>query len=282
MLNKFRKLSDVPEKRQPGSEVELTERVASPKEAVVKNNETITSLMRSRPNRVPEIKKNPLRAGRDVKNESKWGPFKKNMLNKTESTDSGILKCDQKLDEASRSDSGKENSSSAASTASTSSIDHQLLTSLMDIKIELKDEIERLGRKMNKMDEQISGIVNLLSVSSSTYNSFLRNDTLELPVPSVQNTATHLVKVKEHTDTTSDSSGLGDQRTSSAASETSNGSKHGLLPRLGGPADAHPPVEIPVHGSEIIDMGRANGDEMSHCIDIESPPSPKNETNMQI
>ena len=47
--------------------------------------------------------------------------------------------------------------------------EQQLIASLYDIKLEIKDEIEILNQKMNKIDEQISEILKMFSPSSSPY-----------------------------------------------------------------------------------------------------------------
>ena len=49
--------------------------------------------------------------------------------------------------------------------------EQHLIASLYDIKLEIKEEIENLNSKMNKIDEQITGILKLFTPQSSPYSS---------------------------------------------------------------------------------------------------------------
>ncbi|XP_071794476.1 voltage-gated delayed rectifier potassium channel KCNH1-like isoform X2 [Asterias amurensis] len=318
MLNKFRKLSDVPEKRTPGmaNDVEKGEnhdigamsvlaRMKGPMlRRVPENNNAIKAPDRTaKPainNEEKPVKKPPVEMNN--KPVSKWGAFKKpNQLRKTESTDSGILKSDQKLDEIGRNDS-KEGTSSM----STSSTDQQLLTSLMEIKIELKEEIESLSVKMNRLDEQIGDIIKFFSPDSSPYSSHVTSSNSSR-VSSMNEVATGspqkssiTVKVREHADgssrtsqqsesgsnsmTASGSSALSgdrkkskDSRRNSNGSRGSSGSRHSSSSetrRTGTPTSppdlSGPP---PVESTNILALLEPDIQRESFS-DIESPPSP--------
>ncbi|XP_064623498.1 potassium voltage-gated channel subfamily H member 1-like isoform X2 [Lineus longissimus] len=110
----------------------------------------------------------------------------KSNLRKANSSDSGITQSDQKLDQmedvhlhnrnidpSKRGESGN-SGSSGSSTISNADRD-QLLTSLVDIKLEIKEEIEVLNHKMTRIDEQIGDILKLFSPSSSPYSSHASN-----------------------------------------------------------------------------------------------------------
>ncbi len=105
----------------------------------------------------------------------------KSNLKKSESTDSGILKSDMKLDQIdpASGEKGAEGpvtqrdvvfSVGGGSNLSVTN-EQQLISSLQDIKIEIKEEIVTLNQKMNKIDEQISEILRMFSPSSSPSSS---------------------------------------------------------------------------------------------------------------
>ncbi|CAH1791097.1 unnamed protein product, partial [Owenia fusiformis] len=106
----------------------------------------------------------------------------KSNLKKTDSTDSGILRSDQKLDQLSGLDTDDHSTNadnhsrdmfSANSTLSAS--EQQLITSLYDIKLEIKDEIESLNNKMSKIDGHIGDILKMFSQNSSPYSSSVQS-----------------------------------------------------------------------------------------------------------
>ncbi|XP_070577812.1 voltage-gated delayed rectifier potassium channel KCNH1-like isoform X2 [Ptychodera flava] len=190
LMSRFRKLSDVPEKRQgsatrregekpddgneggpprPRSKVKasLAPRLIKVTES---NHPEEMEPTRRREIAVPLMTK--LTAAKSEPRidqppkESKW-PFKRTNLRKAESTDSGIIKSEQKLDEIGH-DDGREGMKRRGSSQNTSaSPDQQLIASLLEIKIELKEEIESLNGKMSRLDEQISGMIKLLSPMST-------------------------------------------------------------------------------------------------------------------
>ncbi|XP_038073387.1 potassium voltage-gated channel protein eag-like isoform X2 [Patiria miniata] len=316
MLNKFRKLSDVPEKRTsaPGKDVEKGEndigslsvlaRMKGPMlRRVPENNDSPGTGRNAKPGPPKEkLQKETAAPVQNAKPASKWGAFKKpNQLRKTESTDSGILRSESKLDEIGRHDS-KEGTSSM----STSSTDQQLLTSLMEIKLELKEEIEHLSVKMNRLDEQIGDIIKFFSPESSPYSSNVPSSNSsrvssmnEVAIASPQKSPI-TVKVREHADnstrpspptsgsgsksktgsgssgTSSDKKRSGDRRNSNG-SRSSTGSRHSSSSetrRTGtptSPPDTRGPP--PVESTNILALLDPDLQRESFT-DIESPPSP--------
>lgn len=96
----------------------------------------------------------------------------KTNLRKTDSTDSGILRSDVKLDQIGDGSDSSTTRDTVASTGSTlSAVEQQMLTSLYDIRLEMKEEMEHLSHKINRIDDQISEILRLFSPSSSPCSS---------------------------------------------------------------------------------------------------------------
>ena len=106
----------------------------------------------------------------------------KSNLKKTDSTDSGILRSDQKLDqiggeevappgESSTDPTQRESIMSSLGGGSLTAAEQQVISSLYDIKLEIKEEIENLNTKMTKIDEQIGDILKLFSPVSSPFSS---------------------------------------------------------------------------------------------------------------
>ncbi|KAL4237377.1 Potassium voltage-gated channel subfamily H member 5 [Mactra antiquata] len=94
----------------------------------------------------------------------------KSNLKKTESLDSGILKSNKTLDQISNSSDGSQ--CSRNNTGGTlSAAEQQMLTSLYDIRLEFKEEMELMHQKMNRIDEQISEILRMFSPSVSQCSS---------------------------------------------------------------------------------------------------------------
>lgn len=104
-----------------------------------------------------------------------------NNLRKSESMDSGIIRSNVKLDLITEENVGhavtvrnennnnltsRDNSISAMSIA-----ERHMLTSLNDIKLEMKEDMDILHQKMNRIDEQISEILRMFSPSSSPCSS---------------------------------------------------------------------------------------------------------------
>lgn len=94
----------------------------------------------------------------------------KSNLKKTESLDSGILKSNKTLDQISNSSDGSQ-CSRHQSTGPLSVAEQQMLTSLYDIRLEFKEEMEIMHQKMNRIDEQISEILRMFSPSLSQCSS---------------------------------------------------------------------------------------------------------------
>ncbi|XP_054758393.2 potassium voltage-gated channel subfamily H member 1-like [Lytechinus pictus] len=285
MLNKFRKLSDVPDKKPPTStirksrgETKDVEKGDSHALSRVPEHQTpppLASIGRVKSVKMPDAPVKRQDSTKEVP-DTKWGPLKKIPLRKAESTDSGILRSEQRLDEIGRSDS-KEGSSSVSAASS----DHHLLSSLMEIKIELKEEIENLGMKMNRLDDQIADIIKIFSPDVSQYSSSMASSSSsqmgscnEVPLSSPQKSPM-VVQVREHGDASSDSSGLGEQRSSSVTSTGSATSRQTLSSNGGrsptamaahrGPPPVENTLDLVEHDAQI-DAGSLS--------EIESPPSP--------
>lgn len=96
----------------------------------------------------------------------------KSNLKKTESLDSGILKSNKTLDQISNSSDGSQ--CSRHNTGGTlSAAEQQMLTSLYDIRLEFKEEMELMHQKMNRIDEQISEILRMFSPTLSQCSSHM-------------------------------------------------------------------------------------------------------------
>lgn len=99
-----------------------------------------------------------------------------NNLRKTESVDSGIIRSNVKLDHINeetieqslvvRHETNNNQSVSAMSLA-----ERHMLTSLHDIKLEMKEDMDILHQKMNRIDEQIAEILRMFSPSTSSCSS---------------------------------------------------------------------------------------------------------------
>ncbi|XP_071505770.1 voltage-gated delayed rectifier potassium channel KCNH1-like isoform X1 [Diadema antillarum] len=291
MLNKFRKLSDVPDKKPPprkareSRDVEKGDSHALTRVPEHQTPPPLSAVGRVRSVKMPDAQVRRQDSTKDV-TESKWGPLKKIPLRKAESTDSGILRSEQRLDEIGRADSKDGNSS-----ASTSSTDHHLLASLMEIKLELKEEIESLGVKMTRLDDQIADIIKIFSPDVSQYSSSMASSSSsqmgscnEVPLSSPQKSPM-VVQVREQgeTSSSSESSGLGEQRSSSVTSTASTGSRQttsssgGRSPSSIGSHRGPPPVESTLN---LLDHdAQAEGGSLS---EIESPPSPGPRANPEF
>ena len=95
----------------------------------------------------------------------------KNNLKKTESADSGILRSNVKLDEISNGSSDGSHCSRNHSGGALSAAEQQMLTSLFDIRLEFKEEMELMHQKMSHIDEQIAEILRMFSPSVSPCSS---------------------------------------------------------------------------------------------------------------
>lgn len=99
-----------------------------------------------------------------------------NNLRKNESMDSGIIRSNVKLDHINeetveqslvvRHETNNNQSVSAMSLA-----ERHMLTSLHDIKLEMKEDMDILHQKMNRIDEQIAEILRMFSPSTSSCSS---------------------------------------------------------------------------------------------------------------
>ena len=144
-------LYKVPEASQPG-ESKVSE----------KNNETSKS-----------IAKHVVKLTRVIENrqEETNDDENKNNLKKTESTDSGILRSNNKLDQISNGSSDSSQCSRHHLGGALSAVEQQMLTSLFDIRLEFKEEMELMHQKMSHIDEQISEILRMFSPSVSPCSS---------------------------------------------------------------------------------------------------------------
>lgn len=95
----------------------------------------------------------------------------KNNLKKTDSADSGILKSNNKLDQISNGSSDSSQCSRHQSAGALSAVEQQMLTSLFDIRLEFKEEMELMHQKMSHIDEQIAEILRMFSPSVSPCSS---------------------------------------------------------------------------------------------------------------
>ncbi|XP_071080038.1 voltage-gated delayed rectifier potassium channel KCNH1-like isoform X2 [Haliotis cracherodii] len=126
-----------------------------------------------------------------VKPLSKWGKFLskqqepivespeeevKTNLKKTDSTDSGILRSNNCLDQIGEEPvrSGEQtNRTSINSLGGLSAAEQHMMTSLYDIRLEIKEEMDSLNFKMNRIDEQISEILRFFSPTSTPCSSLI-------------------------------------------------------------------------------------------------------------
>ncbi|KAK7504351.1 hypothetical protein BaRGS_00004655 [Batillaria attramentaria] len=97
----------------------------------------------------------------------------KNNLKKTDSTDSGILRSNNRLDQIGEEQSGSTTNrdSTASLGGALSAAEQHMLTSLYDIRLEIKEEMDNLGQKINRIDGQISEILRFFSPSSTPCSS---------------------------------------------------------------------------------------------------------------
>lgn len=129
-----------------------------------RNNETSRSIIRNvaKLNRV--LENHPPSIDEAPENDQKSN------LKKTESQDSGILKSNKTLDQISNSSDGS-HCSRHQSNGALSVVEQQMLTSLYDIRLEFKEEMEIMHQKMNRIDEQISEILRMFSPTISQCSS---------------------------------------------------------------------------------------------------------------
>ena len=97
----------------------------------------------------------------------------KNNLKKTDSNDSGILKSNNKLDQISNGSIDSSQCSHHQSAGALSVVEQQMLTSLFDIRLEFKEEMELMHQKMSHIDDQISEILRMFSPSVSPCSSHM-------------------------------------------------------------------------------------------------------------
>ncbi|XP_070180487.1 voltage-gated delayed rectifier potassium channel KCNH1-like [Littorina saxatilis] len=124
-----------------------------------------------------------------VKPQSKWGrmfakpqePIQespeddvRNNLKKTDSTDSGILRSNNRLDQigGEPQERAPVNRDSVGSLGGPlSAAEQHMLTSLYDIRLEIKEEMDNLGQKINRIDGSISEILRFFTPSSTPCSS---------------------------------------------------------------------------------------------------------------
>lgn len=129
-----------------------------------RNNETSRSIIRNVVKLNKVLENHPPSIDETPENDQK------NNLKKTESQDSGILKSNKTLDQISNSSDGSQ-CSRHQSNGALSVVEQQMLTSLYDIKLEFKEEMEIMHQKMNRIDEQISEILRMFSPTISQCSS---------------------------------------------------------------------------------------------------------------
>ena len=95
----------------------------------------------------------------------------KNNLKKSEPNDSGILKSNNKLDQISNGSIESSQCSPHQSGGALSAVEQQMLTSLFDIRLEFKEEMELMHQKMSHIDEQIAEILRMFSPTVSPCSS---------------------------------------------------------------------------------------------------------------
>ncbi|XP_062604189.1 potassium voltage-gated channel subfamily H member 1-like [Saccostrea cucullata] len=104
-----------------------------------------------------------------------------NNLRKTESMDSGIIRSNVKLDLINeetvehsvlmRNETNNNITSRDTSISAMSVAERHMLTSIHDIKLEMKEDMDILHQKMNRIDEQIAEILRMFSPSTSSCSS---------------------------------------------------------------------------------------------------------------
>lgn len=182
-----------------------------PTENRLRNNETSRSIIRNVA-KLNKVLEHVPSSGESHEDEEKCN------LKKTESLDSGILKSNKTLDDISNS-SDSSQCSRHQSGGPLSIAEQQMLTSLYDIKLEFKEEMEIMHQKMNRIDEQISEILRMFSPSVSQCSSHVTSCPCSHSCSkfvSPQNTTTNSV---DHSPKTSLSSSP--HRSSHAASSSS-------------------------------------------------------------
>ena len=144
---------------------EVSAQEAVLKKYVERNNETSKSIVRhvAKLNKVLEHPPPTIQ-------EAPEDDLKSN-LKKTESLDSGILRSNIKLDQISNDSSGSSNFGRGNHTGALSAAEQQMLTSLYDIRLEFKEEMEIMHQKMNRIDEQIAEVLRIFSPSTSPCSS---------------------------------------------------------------------------------------------------------------
>lgn len=98
----------------------------------------------------------------------------RNNLKKSDSTDSGILRSNNRLDQIGEEtqEISQINKDSVGSLGGPlSAAEQHMLTSLYDIRLEIKEEMDNLGQKINRIDGQISEILRFFSPSSTPCSS---------------------------------------------------------------------------------------------------------------
>ena len=102
----------------------------------------------------------------------------KSNLHKTESNDSGMARSDARLDQAGddapltqRDIVCSVPAGGASGGGALTPAEQQLIASLYDIKLEIKEDIESLNQKMTRIDDQIGDILKLFTPHSSPYCS---------------------------------------------------------------------------------------------------------------
>ncbi|XP_006814756.1 voltage-gated delayed rectifier potassium channel KCNH1-like [Saccoglossus kowalevskii] len=316
LMSRFRKLSDVPEKRagsantkrdsdgshdgdnpngqhRPRSKMKtsLTPRLIKVNESTPNEERNDRKeVRRELPITLLTAAKSEPRIDQPQK-ESKW-PFKRTNLKKAESTDSGIIKSEQKLDEVGQDalETTKKHGGVHNNTH-----DQQLIASLIEIKLELKEEIGSLNGKMSRLDGQISDMIKLFSPMSTPNLPVGRQSNHDVgysdpsspqrggPPEPASSTSSGISSGTSSTDDTQNKTPA--VRTSSGTSRTSTtshgskGSKHSAGSRRS--VSPHPstsstsseptPVET-VDSSNIIQLMETEITEQS-ASDIESPPN---------
>ena len=99
---------------------------------------------------------------------------KKSNLRKPDPSDNSILRSDNKLDPTEEPPLTQRDISLAVGGGTgpvLSPAEQQVIASLYDIKLDIKEEIETLNQKMTKIDDQIGDILKLFSPHSSPYSS---------------------------------------------------------------------------------------------------------------
>ncbi|KAK3595923.1 hypothetical protein CHS0354_032430, partial [Potamilus streckersoni] len=95
----------------------------------------------------------------------------KSNLKKTDSTDSGILRSNMKLDQISQGSFEGPHTTRSITGGAFSVAEQQMLTSLYDIRLEFKEELECLHQKMNRIDEHLAEVLRMFTPSVSPCSS---------------------------------------------------------------------------------------------------------------